>query len=69
MTQARKTLAALFKYKIAVEGLQTLAKCILSLENTLEGFLMAEFSHLEVSAWIKKLGSLLHPPISPNQGG
>ena len=69
LTQARKTLASLFKYKIAVGGLQTLAKRILSSENTLEGFPMAEFSPLKVSAWIKKLGSILHLSISSNQGG
>ena len=53
---SQKTLADTFKYKIAVRGLQTLTKRVLSLENNCQGFIMVEFTSLAISTWIKKLG-------------
>ena len=50
-----KTLNASLKHKIIISVFQTLTKHILSTENVFKGFLMAEFTPLEVSAWIKKL--------------
>ena len=62
---SQKTLADSFKYKIAVRGLQTLTKRVLSLENNCQGFIMVEFTPLAVSTWIKKLGPSFKDALIP----
>ena len=60
-----KNLASSFKYKIAIGGLQTLIKHVLSLENTSLGFPMAEFTHLVVSTWLKKFSPSFKDALIP----
>ena len=61
----KTTLPASLKHKIAVKGFQTLTKHVLNPENTFQGFPMVEFTPLEVSTWIKMLGSSFEDALIP----
>ena len=65
MTWAKKTLVTSFKYKIVVGDLQTFTKHILSSKNTSQGLPMAEFSPLEVLAWIKSFNPSFKDALVP----
>ena len=65
MTWAKKTLVTSFKYKIVVGDLQTFTKRILSSKNTSQGLPMAEFSPLEVLAWIKSFNPSFKDALVP----